>query len=252
MGTRERRAREFRRREQALLDLATDLLLERGQDGVTMERLAERSEYAKGTLYKHFSCREDLLCALTTRRMGRISELLREARQYPGNTRARLIASLVAYELYARYRPEEFRLLIALVSGPLSHRASPKHREKLEQAQEGLFRVLRGLFAEARECGDLPALPMKQAPFSFGLWSLVFGSYVLGNADPRLCARLQVPSLEEQLHGMVNLVLDGAGWKPLSTDFDYQSEVDTIRAFMLRRLPEARGEDNSTEGTTDE
>lgn len=243
MGTRERRAREFQHREQHLLDLATDLLLELGQDSVTMERLAERSEYAKGTLYKHFSCREDLLCALTTRRMGRISELLRRAQQYPGNTRTRLLASLVAYELYARKHPEEFRLLIALVSGPLNHRASSGHRQKLEEAQEGLFRVLRELFGEARENGELPALPMAQDPFSFGLWSLVFGSYVLSNADPLLCSRLQVPSLEEHLHGMLDLTLDGAGWRPLSTEFDYRAQRGPVREFLLRELPELGSKD---------
>lgn len=232
MGTRERRAREFQQREQQLLNLATELLLEQGQDGVTMERLAERSEYAKGTLYKHFACREDLLCALTTRRMGEISALLRQAQQYPGTTRARLLASLVAYELYAQHRPEEFRLLIALVSGPLSHRASPEHWQKLEQAQEQLFQVLRELFAEARRAGELPALPMDQDPFSFGLWSLVFGSYVLGNADPKLCGRLQIPSLEEHLHAMVHLVLDGAGWRPLSTECDYRQLTRDIRAYL--------------------
>jgi AcrR family transcriptional regulator len=238
MGTRERRAREFRQREDYLLDLATDMLLEQGQDAVTMERLAERSEYAKGTLYKHFGCREDLLCALTTRRMGKISGLFQQALTFPGTTRARLIASLMTYELYAARHPEEFSLLIALVSGPLSHRASQDHFQKLEQAQAQLFQVLRGLFAEAREAGDLPALPMDQDPFSFGLWSLVFGNYVLGNADPQLCGRLGVHSMASQLHSMVHLVLDGAGWKPLSTDCDYRRLTDDIHDFLLQALPE--------------
>lgn len=238
MGTRERRAREFQRREQQMLDLATDLLLEQGRDAITMERLAEKSEYAKGTLYKHFACREDLLCALTTRRMAEISTLLQHARQYPGSSRARLVATLVAYECYAHAHPEEFRLLIALVSGPLSDRASPEHWHQLEQAQEQLFQVLRELFAEARAAGDLPELPMEQDPLSFGLWSLVFGSYVLGNADPALCRRAGITSLESQLHGMMHLVLDGAGWHPLSRECDYAAVTRDIRIFLRAQLPE--------------
>ncbi len=238
MGTRERRAREFQQREKQMLDLATDLLLEQGRDAITMERLAEKSEYAKGTLYKHFSCREDLLCALTTRRMAEISTLLLRARQYPGTSRARLVAALVAYEFYAHAHPEEFRLLIALVSGPLSDRASPEHWQQLEQAQEQLFQVLRELFAEAREAGDLPELPLDQDPLSFGLWSLVFGSYVLGNADPTLCRRAGIASLESQLHGMMHLVLDGAGWRPLSHECDYEAVTNDIRTFLRERLPE--------------
>ncbi len=238
MGTRERRAREFQQREEQMLDLATDLLLEQGRDAITMERLAEKSEYAKGTLYKHFSCREDLLCALTTRRMAEISMLLQRARQYPGGSRARLLATLIAYEYYAHSHPEEFRLLIALVSGPLSDRASPEHWHKLEQAQEQLFQVLRELFGEAREAGDLPELPMDPDPLSFGLWSLVFGSYVLGNADPALCRRAGIASLESQLHGMMHVVLDGAGWHPLSHECDYAAVIEDIHAFVRTQLPE--------------
>lgn len=221
-----------------MLDLATELLLEQGQDAITMERLAEKSEYAKGTLYKHFSCREDLLCALTTRRMAQISVLLREAQRYPGGTRARLLASLVAYEFYAQSRPDEFRLLIALVSGPLSHRASPEHWAKLEQAQDQLFQVLRELFAEARQAGDLPEMPMEQDPLSFGLWSLVFGSYVLGHADASLCERAGITSLEDHLHRMIDLVLDGAGWRPLSSECDYEALTTDIRAFLRERFPD--------------
>lgn len=221
-----------------MLDLATELLLEQGRDAITMERLAAKSEYAKGTVYKHFACREDVLCALTTRRMAEIATLLQHARQYPGTSRARLVATLVAYECYARAHPEEFRLLIALVSGPLSDRASPEHWHQLEHAREQLFQVLRELFAQARAAGELPELPMDQDPLSFGLWSLVFGSYVLGNADPALCRRAGIASLESQLHGMLHLLLDGAGWHPLSHECDYSAVTADIRAFLREQLPE--------------
>jgi hypothetical protein len=170
--------------------------------------------------------------------MGQISTLLRAAQDYPGGTRTRLLASLVAYEFYAQSRPDEFRLLLALVSGPLSHRASPEHWHKLEQAQDQLFQVLRELFVEAREAGDLPELPMEKDPLSFGLWSLVFGSYVLGHADPSLCQNVGISSLENHLHRMVHLVLDGAGWRPLSTECDYEALTGDIRAFLEHRFPD--------------
>ncbi|WP_163024961.1 TetR/AcrR family transcriptional regulator, partial [Pseudomonas viridiflava] len=52
-----RKVREFRRREQEILDTALKLFLEQGEDSVTVEMIADAVGIGKGTIYKHIKCR---------------------------------------------------------------------------------------------------------------------------------------------------------------------------------------------------
>ena len=65
MGVKDRREREFRRRERDILDAALRLL--DGDDwlSVTIERIAEGADVGKGTVYKHFASKEELYARLS-------------------------------------------------------------------------------------------------------------------------------------------------------------------------------------------
>ncbi len=58
-----RKQREIRDRELLILDNAAELLYQEGYAGLSMERIAEAIEYSKGTVYQHFKCKEEVLCA---------------------------------------------------------------------------------------------------------------------------------------------------------------------------------------------
>lgn len=55
-----RKEREFQRREQEILDAATALFEKDAWEDVTVSQIAEQAEIGKGTVYKHFSCKEDI------------------------------------------------------------------------------------------------------------------------------------------------------------------------------------------------
>ena len=65
MGVKERREREFKRREGEILDAALRLL--EGDDwlSVTIEQIAEGAEVGKGTVYKHFASKDELYAQLS-------------------------------------------------------------------------------------------------------------------------------------------------------------------------------------------
>ena len=65
MGVRDRREREFQRREREILDAALRLL--DGDDwlSVTIEQIAECAEVGKGTVYKHFASKDELFARLS-------------------------------------------------------------------------------------------------------------------------------------------------------------------------------------------
>ena len=58
MPTRKEREVEFRRK--AIVEAAREVFSENGYDGTTIDAVAERSEFAKATLYKFFRTKEEL------------------------------------------------------------------------------------------------------------------------------------------------------------------------------------------------
>ena len=59
-----RKVREFRRREQEILDTALKLFLEQGEDSVTVEMIADAVGIGKGTIYKHFKSKAEIYLRL--------------------------------------------------------------------------------------------------------------------------------------------------------------------------------------------
>jgi AcrR family transcriptional regulator len=59
-----RKIREFRRREQEILDTSLKLFLEEGEDSVTVEMIADAVGIGKGTIYKHFKSKSEIYLRL--------------------------------------------------------------------------------------------------------------------------------------------------------------------------------------------
>lgn len=61
------RQNQFKQREESILVAAEQLLLESGDGDITLDSLAEQLDLAKGTLYKHFTSKDELFLRLIIR-----------------------------------------------------------------------------------------------------------------------------------------------------------------------------------------
>src|SRR5580698_969718 len=104
-GTLTRKQREIQGREARILEVASKMIVQDGYHGLSMDRIAEALEYSKGTIYQHFSCKEDVLMALVNQAMERRLDLFRRAAAYRGSSRERMSAIGVAAELFFRLYP---------------------------------------------------------------------------------------------------------------------------------------------------
>jgi len=74
-----RREREKLRQRREMLAAALDLFSEKGYHNVSMHEIAEKAEFAIGTLYKFFKNKEDLYKALILEQADRFHETLTKA-----------------------------------------------------------------------------------------------------------------------------------------------------------------------------
>ena len=61
------RQQQFKNREEVILAVAEQLLLESGEGDITLDSLAEQLDLAKGTLYKHFTSKDELFLRIIIR-----------------------------------------------------------------------------------------------------------------------------------------------------------------------------------------
>lgn len=78
-GVNGRRERERRRHRWEIMEAAERVFTEKGYHGASMQDIAERADFAVGTLYKFFATKEDLYRALFEEKVNEIEVMIEKA-----------------------------------------------------------------------------------------------------------------------------------------------------------------------------
>lgn len=103
-----RREREMLMRRQEILNAALELFSQKGYHNVSMQEVAEKAEFAIGTLYKFFKNKEDLYKALIMDQADRFHEAVTKAIAEPDDEIEKL-------RNYVRAKGEVFRVNVSVV-----------------------------------------------------------------------------------------------------------------------------------------
>jgi len=229
METLTRKQREIQEREALILAAAHKLLLERGYLGVTMDRIAQQIEYSKGTVYQHFSSKEDVLVALAGQTTQTRADLFTRAAAFRGNTRDRMTAVGVADDLFVRLYPEHWQAEHIIRAASIQSKAARERLKELESTEHQCFLALAEILGDALKQGDIECTEEQVPQFiSYGLWSLSFGSHFIAASNPNLGSK-GLDNETEMLNRNYHALLDGYGWKPLSKDADYVAVQERVR-----------------------
>lgn len=214
MGTKERRLRQFAEREQLILDRARELIRESGLLNLQMSRLAEKCEYAVGTLYQHFASKEDLLLALTTAQAQEHTELFRRVAEWKALSRERMFAIGVADKIFVQRNPDHFRISQFALCEVVWHAASPDRREDFLAACQPIGRCVASIVEDGVRDGDLELSGRPPQELCTGVWALCNGTHNLVHTE----GVLEDFAIRDAYHLMchhVQVMLNGFGWKPL-------------------------------------
>jgi AcrR family transcriptional regulator len=228
-STLSRKQREIQGREERILELARSMIVQDGYHGLSMDRIAEALEYSKGTIYQHFSCKEDILMALVNRTMERRLDLFRRAAAFRGRSRERMAAIGLACELFFQLDPDHIHIEHAIRLTSIKEKTSEQRRLCLESCEARCSEIVRGVVRDAAAAGDLKlADDFGVEDLTFGLWSINFGGYSIAATSPSL-TNLGIHEPILAIRGNCNRLLDGAGWKPLSTKMDLATLAERIK-----------------------
>ena len=216
-------------REQLFLDKAQELIQRDGLLTLQMARIAEECDYAIGTLYNHFASKEDLLVALATRNCLSRVELFERAARWPGPTRDRMLAIVLADLMMIRAQPEHFRLAQFVWTDVIWGAASEASRRRALEASAPLSALVDGIVVEAFRNGDLPAdTRLSPQALTVGPWAMCLGMYSLVQQDGLLDEH-DVGDPYRLLLKQLQYLLNGYRWQPLFDPAD-DTAIDALVA----------------------
>ena len=159
---REKRKRQaFIRREQDILSVCESLMAEKGVRQVSVDMIAARTGIGKGTIYKHFDSKRDMLIAIAERYFAMLIELLGRA-----NDPTRAVSDWVEAQLYASRRSLLIHELVDTLAADAA--ALSKIQDAQYQMRKRLAQVLSG------------SSSTRSQPFERAMWldALVQGALV--------------------------------------------------------------------------
>lgn len=220
----ERKRRDLLERETLFLDKARLVLLEAGYHGLTMGRVAQETGYSRGTIYQHFTCKEDLIVALVKRSMERRLALLERAATFRGRPRERLVALGRALELFPQFYRDDVRIFFIGNTEAITQKASERLLWEMQNCALRSLNIPIGIVRDAIALGDLVLKgDTKPEEIAYNFWAMTDGAYETAYSGWLSPAELGIAQPVRTAIAGCQVLCDGYGWQPLSGAWDYEA-----------------------------
>jgi len=229
-----RKQRELQQREQLILTTAQKLLSEQGYLGLTMDKVAEATEYSKGTIYQHFHCKEEVMANLCLQNIVKLATLFERALTFDGCSREKIAATMLSYIAFTLRYPEDLHNMHLIKNASFHEKISVETREKMLVIEHKLHETMTKIINFAIDEGDLQLNKEEiiAEELVMGLWSMVYGMLLLLSTDIQF-KQMGVREPRSVLLVMMQHTLDGFKWSPLSHEKNYRASCKRIVDEML-------------------
>ena len=221
--------REILERETRILEVARPMVVREGYHGLNMDRIAEELQYSKGTIYNHFSCKEEIIIALAIQNDAKRVELFQRAAQFKGCPRHRMMAIGEAAERFVRDYPDYFLFEKILQLASVREKTSEKRQAVVRGCEMQCMSIVAGVVRDAIATEDLElARGFTPEKLVFGLWAITYGAYSIVFASDSL-GQMGLDDPFETVRDHTAALLDGFDWQPLSSEYDPKKVLKRIR-----------------------
>ena len=198
-ASRARREQEKESLRRIILDAAGELFLERGYEGFSMRRVAERIGYSATTIYRYYENKDDLLFAVVNEGFSEFARQLTAAAAGVSNPLKRLEALWHAYVSFGLKNPVYYQMMFM-------QRADLLFESQREQTQPMIesFDVLQRAVQAAMDAGVMKRGDVET--YSRVIWALVHGMTALALADPK---RFTLEIMEKNTRLALKMISNG-------------------------------------------
>jgi AcrR family transcriptional regulator len=163
-----RHQREQLEREETIISKAEELFCIYGFEKTSMDELAKVSEYTKRTIYRYFTCKEDLYFAVALKAYKQLWDMIKTASQNGATGFEKIRLSYYAYyEFFCKF-PQLLKIInmSSVIKSSLTDIEVP-YRQKLMDFDKLLFGSLTQMFFDGKSDGSIRSdLEVSQLAFS--------------------------------------------------------------------------------------
>ena len=224
----------LKERELQIINSAVLLIQKNGIENLTMDKVVAQVPFSKGTVYKHFIGKEDLLLAISNYSIEVLGDLFYRAYLFKGCARSRMLLLNFSYLIYAMLYPALFQCVMCSKSPSVVGKSSERHINEGERLEVKLMTSIHGIVDDGLNDNSL-ALPftMDIQQLCFSNWSMAYGAITLLSGEVDQCSGRTNLIVERELFNLSNLLFDGMGWKPLTKDRSHHTELQTALAELF-------------------
>lgn len=217
-------------RENAILDAALNYIERENIATLTVDKLVKDLPFSKGTVYNHFTGKEDILLALCNRSMGILTQLFLKASKFEGLHRERGLAMHFSYMLYAKLYPTYFMLVLSAKTANITEKSSLRQQEEHLALEGKLMAPTIAIFQSAINDGVIkPRVELNFEQLTFLCWSVAFGTNVLLHEDLDRCETRSELHVERELLNNVNVMFDGLRFSPMTDEFNWSQTIERLK-----------------------
>jgi AcrR family transcriptional regulator len=203
--SKDRKAQERESRDLLILDVASTLLVEGGLQSLTMQAIANNTDYSKGTIYQHYGCKEDVITQLVIISSQQLVSLIEKALLSGLSLRHKIALVSTVFFLNAQSQPEVARLVGLVKSAGFRVKVSAKYGEKLAENENIMLQHILSMFGSGSGFSEQKILDA-----AFGWWSMQWGVMdIMSNGWD--VEKLGYKEPEQCFFRSLHLYLDGLG-----------------------------------------
>jgi AcrR family transcriptional regulator len=200
MGVQQRRQRQREGLRQEILDAARALFVKDGYENVSIRKIADRIEYAPGTIYLYFKDKSDIFETLCEESFAKLSVRLGAIVADRGEPLEKLRRAGRAYVEFAVQNPNHYMAAFVLKSTYVSQAKGPT---RFQSSGLACFNNLREVVQQCVQHGRLRITDVEEV--SQALWACVHGIATL------LISQCGFPFVEQSrlIDRVVDLAVEG-------------------------------------------
>ncbi|MGQ9425287.1 TetR/AcrR family transcriptional regulator [Gilvimarinus sp. F26214L] len=193
----QRKIEKFRQREQKILDAALELLVEHGEETVTVEQIANHVDIGKGTIYKHFTSKVEIYMRLLFDYERQLLDRLKDAiKAAEGGDYA---APARAYFESRMSDPTKDRLFQRLEEKIIALKQAPELIAELHQMRNNVFEAMNDVLTRRIQEGYLQDVPPHYYYYTY--WALTQGAVELFHSKA-------FPRIEDNMEGLMKFIME--------------------------------------------
>jgi AcrR family transcriptional regulator len=224
-STTSRKQQEIKARDEFILSAASQLFSAQGYHGTTMQAIADSVGYSKGTIYQHYTCKEDVLAKLFLQCGEDLQDRMQKVLSSKPDVRTAILLITGVFLQNAKDVPGIAGNVTLVQSPDFIAKLAVEYQEQLEESERIILSHIISVFSN---CENFNCDQAKSA--AFGWWSMQLGvqSVMISGWD---IEAMGFKTPEQHIIESLNIFIDGLGIpivKPCETWADVTLKMQQI------------------------